>query len=154
MMWNGRSLINVSSSHDYCWQRRMVRWGQVGTFLGHEIQEARRGMLWSTTSGKLGEALGKGFIKLQKAAHSDLVLMGAWVPSEWKFLGETQYVKNINIATLLKVEWGRRVLSSPLLPQPSTIPEGILRNPKVVRTKTISEEGFLKSYRNTSFVLY
>jgi len=44
----------------------------------------------------------------------------------------------------LKVEWGTGVLSLPLLPLP-TAPEGILRNPKAARTKTISTERILKA---------
>ena len=89
-----------------------------------------------------GGSDGGRLYKVEKGCPLRLSSHGSLGPIKMKVYGETQYVKYINTATHLKVEWGSKVLSSPLLPQPPTAPEGILRNPKAMRTKTISTEGF------------
>lgn len=102
--------------------------------------------------GVLGEGWGR-LHRAEKGCPLRPSSHGSLGPIKAKVYGETQYVKNINRATHLKVEWGSGVLyllSSLSHPQSRRDSE----KPQSFKNKNNFYTRIFKSHCNTSFVLY
>lgn len=95
---------------------------------------------------------GESLVKSRSASDSDWGLMGARSHQSESLWGNP-ICKNINRATCLKVEWGSCPFFSP---PPSTThsPWGNSEKPQRCKNKNSFCRRILKSYCNTSFVLY